>query len=53
MRYRIKRMASKEKARERIFLVACVMLYFLCFALSETFENYDFPEWMFQTHRHL
>lgn len=51
MRYRIKRMASKEKARERIFLVACVMLYFLCFVLSQEYENYILPEWVFQTNK--
>ena len=49
MRYRIKRIDSKEKRRERIMLVACVMLYFLCYAISMQYADMTFPEWVVNT----
>ena len=51
MRYRIKRIKSREKKWERILLVACVMLYFLCFAISRQYADAIFSEWMVKIHR--
>ena len=53
MKYRIKSIKSKGKARERIVLWVCVMLYFLCFALSEAYCDNDFPRWIFETYEKL
>ncbi len=46
-------MADKDKSRSTALLFACVTVYFLCFILSESLENYHFPEWMYQTYRNL
>ena len=53
MRYKIKRIKSQEKKWERIILVALIIIYFLCFALSEAYENHVFSEWIFEIHKKL
>ena len=53
MKYRIKRIVSREKTRERIILFACLLIYFLCFILSEVYENHIFPQWLFEAYKKL
>ena len=53
MKYKIKRIVSQEKKREIIVLFLCVMLYFLCFVLSEAYDNYVFPDWLFEMYKNI
>ena len=53
MRYLIKQIKSRGKSREIIILFACVTIYFLCFMISDMYENYSLPEWFFKTYKKL
>lgn len=53
MRYRIKRMVSKRKARDRLIFIVCVIIYFLCFALSDVYEDHAFPQWVYEAYKKL
>ena len=53
MIYKIKRIISCEKKWERIILVGLIIIYFLCFVLSEIYENHVFPEWIYETYKKL
>ena len=40
----------EEKMWHRIILVACVMIFFACFAISEFYCDRELPPFLFQTH---
>ena len=49
----INEIIRKEKMRERLMLILCIMAYFLCFALSEAYDNYVFSDWLFEMHKNI
>ena len=53
MRYKIKRIKSREKLCERIAIVLCITLYFLLLAISEYYQGATLPEWIFEIQKKL
>ena len=50
MKYKILKIKSKSKLRERILLACAILVFFVCIMSSHAFPNMPLPEFFFDLH---
>ena len=51
MKYKIARIKSRYIAKQRALLLSCILLFFLCFAISGYYSDSDLPKFIFEQHK--
>ena len=53
MKYRIKRIKSREMLYKRLLMFFGIIIYFSLFVISKYYENIALCDWLFEIHKKL